>query len=171
MMFFLEQQHLLQTSDLETRQRREIEREKELLTLQLKKKQAALKSDLERAAAKVTQAESNASSMKERCQRALARAKDKYSNVKAKLDAESNKRAVAEEAVERLKVEYQKLQQSTDLRVKQLMMQIRHIERDNDEDFSNLGLASLEDRVKSPHKDLFQQLKQSSNELKALSVV
>lgn len=90
--------------------------------------------------------------------------------MKKRLEDESNTRAVAEEAVQRLKKEYEKLQKSTDLRVQQLLMQLRNIEKDRDADFNSLALASLGDRLNSPHKDLFQQLKAHSNELAALSV-
>ena len=94
----------------------------------------------------------------------------RYNRLKAKFETESNIRAVAEEAVERLRDEYKKLQNSSDLRVQQLLMQLRAIEKDKDADFNSLALASLGERLGSPHKDLFQQLKAHSNELAALSV-
>ena len=92
--------------------------------MQLKKKQAALKSDLERALTDSKQATEEAATMKSRCQRALAKARDKYNRLKAKLEEETTTRSIAEDAVRKLKEEYEKLQRSTDIRMQQLMMQM-----------------------------------------------
>ena len=76
-----------------------------MLRLQLRKKEASLNSEVERAQQRLADAEAGTAAMKGRCQRALAKAKDKYNRLKAKFEAESNTRAVAEEAVERLRQE------------------------------------------------------------------
>ena len=56
----------------------ELAQEKQLLGLQLKKEKAALKSEIERAQKRVSDADAGTAAMKARCQRALAKAKDKY---------------------------------------------------------------------------------------------
>ena len=138
--------------------------------LQMKKKQASLNSEVERVHEAAVAADKNAAAMKQRCQRALSKARQKYERLKNRLETEVSTRTAAEQAVERLKEEYEKLQRSTDLRVQQLMMQIRHIEKDKDADFSSLALAKLGERLNSPHKDLLSELKTHATELAALSV-
>jgi hypothetical protein len=73
----------------------------------------------------------------------------RYNRLKVRFETESNTRAVAEESIIRLREEYEKLQQSSELRVQQLLRQIRSIERDRDNEFTGLALAQLVQRLAS----------------------
>ncbi len=67
-------------TDLQKRSLVELEQEKQMWSLQLKKKEATLKSEMQLAHDDAAAAAQTAATMKERCQRLLAKAKDKCVN-------------------------------------------------------------------------------------------
>jgi len=66
-----------QANDARTRGRAELEQEKELWGLQMKKKQASLNSEVQKSKDEAQQAAQETAVMKARCQRALSKARDK----------------------------------------------------------------------------------------------